>query len=145
MLWNDLTFSKRHDVGDGDPRRFTEELARDPTQLSPFTTNVQRRGNVTSGRPIPVPGMDIGARAIAIRHEQGRDGTVRSTLDVEYSGAFSGPGRIVATRRPGQGMVVEDQWVRVRNNTAIPSRMVEVGHDAVSDLGFRNLASKTRR
>jgi hypothetical protein len=145
MVWGKLRFSVDHHAGKGDPRRFIDAFVEDPTQLSPLTTGSRRVGNTTYGKPIPLPGMEIGVRPTRVSERRLPDGGSQVSVDVQYSGAFSGPGRITATRYGGSSELhVRDEWLGVDNNTAIPSFMAEAGHAGVVDVGFRNLAKKSR-
>lgn len=145
MVWGKLNFSVEHRAGEGDPRRFVESFVRDPTQLSPITTGARREGDTAYGRPIPLPGMEIGVRPTRVSERALPGGGSEVSVDVQYSGAFSGPGRITATRYGGsRELHVRDEWLGVENNTAIPSFMAEAGHAGVVDAGFRSIAKKSR-
>ncbi|MFH1810031.1 MAG: hypothetical protein ABIJ09_14895 [Pseudomonadota bacterium] len=124
-----------------DPARWADEFIRDPSKISPVASNARVEGERHVGQPFPL-GPDIG---IAIRsRSDGRttDGRAQTVLDVQYSGAFEGPGRITITQNRDGTLDVRDQWNDVVNNSFLPTLAAETGHPMVAGLGFKGIGDR---
>lgn len=124
-------------------QRWADEFLRDPSKISPVSVNSRTEGKVAKGQPFPL-GPDIGIEVKKRTDGTTADGRARVTLDVQYSGDFSGPGRITVTQNKDGTLDVRDEWNGVTNNSVLPSAMAELGHPVVAGLGFGGIADRAR-
>lgn len=131
-----------HAVHGNDPSLWADTFARNPTLISPLAVGASKHGNTTSGRPFP-GGPNIGITIRFRRDTRRANGRKQTVLEVTYSGAFQGPGRITITQVPGKGLEVRDEWLGVRNLSMLPSRAAEIGHSIVAGIGFRAIGRRS--
>jgi hypothetical protein len=136
-----VNIDTHHTVDGDDPARWADEFLRNPSKISPIAANARREGERHVGQPFPL-GPDIGITVLARRDGQTSSGRLRTTLDVRYSGAFEGPGRITITQNRDGTLDVRDQWNDVLNKSFLPSAAAETGHPLVAGLGFKGIGSR---
>lgn len=132
---NKVNIDRHHEVSGQSAAKWADAFVRDPTAISPIAMNTRREGATTKGQPFPM-GPDIGITIKGRRDDVTPGGRNQTTLDVQYSGEFQGPGRLTITEKSNGKLDVRDQWNGVDNYSAVPSRAAEVGHPIVSGMGF---------
>jgi hypothetical protein len=130
-----------HEVEGSDPTQWADEFLKDPSKISPFASDARRQGEMSIGKPFPL-GPDIGITLLARRDERTVDGRPRTVLEVEYSGAFEGPGRITIEQERSGKMTVRDEWNDVVNKSFLPTLAAENGHPMVAGLGFKGIGNR---
>lgn len=136
-----VNIDTHHTVQGDDPGRWADEFTKNPAKISPLATGARREGDRTAGRPFPL-GPDIGITIRQRRDIQTPDGRRQTVLDVRYSGAFEGPGRITVTQNRDGTLDVRDQWNDVVNHSFLPSVAAEAGHPLVAGLGFKGIGAR---
>lgn len=129
------------DVEGSNPRQWADEFLKDPSKISPFASGARREGEMAIGKPFPL-GPDIGITLTARRDELTADGRPRTVLDVQYSGAFEGPGRLTIEKQRDGRLTVRDEWQGVKNRSFLPTLAAENGHPMVAALGFKGIGDR---
>ena len=136
-----VNIDTHHTVDGDDPARWADEFLREPSKISPIAANARREGDRAIGQPFPL-GPDIGITIKGRRDGRTGDGRLQTQLDVRYSGAFEGPGKITITQNRDGTLDVRDQWNDVLNNSFLPSAAAEAGHPMVAGLGFKGIGAR---
>jgi len=136
-----VNIDSHHTVEGKDPALWADEFLSDPSKISPVAADARQVGEKSIGKPFPM-GPDIGITIKGRRDGTTRDGRLQTTLDVRYSGAFEGPGRITITQNRNGSLDVRDQWNDVVNKSFLPSMAAETGHPMVAGLGFKGIGSR---
>ncbi len=137
-----VNIDTKHDVNGDDPSKWADEFLKDPSKISPFASDARQEGEMAIGKPFPL-GPDIGITLTSRRDEKTVDGRPRTVLDVTYSGAFEGPGRITIEQERDGRMTVRDEWNDVVNKSFLPSLAAENGHPLVAGLGFKGIGQRS--
>ena len=137
-----VNLDSTHEVNGTDPHKWADEFLKDPSKISPFAANPRSHGEIKMGQPFPL-GPDIGILLKGRNDTKTADGRPQTVLDVEYSGAFEGPGRITITQERSGKLTVRDEWNDVVNKSILPTLAAENGHPLVAGLGFKGIGDRS--
>lgn len=136
-----VNIDSHHTVAGDSPKAWADEFVRDPSKISPVAADARREGDRAVGKPFPL-GPDIGIAITGRRDGRSADGRLQTVLEVRYSGAFEGPGRITITQNRDGTLDVRDQWNDVANRSFLPTLAAETGHPVVAGLGFSGIGAR---
>lgn len=128
-----VNISTHHTVTGTSPSIWADQFLKNPSKISPIATGIRHEGSTIIGKPFP-GGPDIGIQLLSRQSIAGK-----TILNVKYSGAFEGPGRITISKLPGGKLNVHDEWLNVANKSMLPSLAAESGHPIVAGLGFKGI------
>ena len=132
-----------YEVKGNSAQAWVDQFEKDPSKISPVAANSRQEGGVHRGQPFPM-GPDIGIEIKQQTDKRLPGGRQQVVLDVEYSGAFEGKGRITITEQRNGMLRVRDEWNDVKNNSVLPTVAARVGHPAVAGLGIQGVAARAR-
>ena len=120
------------------PTKWANEFLKNPSKISPIASDARRVGKVMLGKPFP-NGPDIGIQLVKRHEVKTAGGLAQTVLDLKYSGAFEGPGRITITQKAKGLLDVRDEWLQLANHSILPTAAAETGHPVIAGLGFKGI------